>query len=182
MLRAVLVDVRRVLGQYVFEMVPVEDQYPIQQLAAEGADPAFGDRVRSGRPHRCTQDADAFAGEHGIEGAGELGIPIPDQELVKPPHARRGPSVDSVSAEQPRLGSGSGDAEKVHAAGGVLHKEQDREPLEQQRARRRRSPWPECSVPGRPGTVARWGRHDEVPGRYRLASGSTTPCSPQSGN
>jgi hypothetical protein len=31
---AVLVEMRRVLGQYVFEMAPVEDQYSVEQLAA----------------------------------------------------------------------------------------------------------------------------------------------------
>src|SRR5438105_6981555 len=45
----VLVEMRRVLGQYVFEVTPVEDQYSVEQLAADGADPSFGDRVRSGR-------------------------------------------------------------------------------------------------------------------------------------
>jgi hypothetical protein len=42
---AVFVEVRRVLGQDVFEVAPVEDQYLVEQLAAEGADPSFGDRV-----------------------------------------------------------------------------------------------------------------------------------------
>jgi hypothetical protein len=32
--RAVLVELRRVLGQYVFEMAPVADQYSVEQLAA----------------------------------------------------------------------------------------------------------------------------------------------------
>jgi hypothetical protein len=31
---AVLVEMRRVLGQYVFEMAPVENQYSVEQLAA----------------------------------------------------------------------------------------------------------------------------------------------------
>jgi hypothetical protein len=78
---AVLVEMRRVLGQDVFKMAPVKDQYSVEQLAADGANPSFGDRIRSGRPHRCAQDANAFASEHGIEDVGELGIPIPDQEL-----------------------------------------------------------------------------------------------------
>ena len=59
--RAVLVDMHCVLGQDVFEVAPVEDQYSVEQLAAEGADPSFGDRVGWGRPHRCAQNAGAFA-------------------------------------------------------------------------------------------------------------------------
>jgi hypothetical protein len=77
---AVLVEMRRVLGQDVFKMAPVEDQNSVQQLAADGANPSLSDRVGSGRPHRCAQDADAFAGEHGIKDVSELGIPIADQE------------------------------------------------------------------------------------------------------
>jgi hypothetical protein len=69
---AVLVEVRHVLGQHVFEVAAVDDQYPVKQLAADGADPTFGDRVRPRCSHRCAQDADALAGEHGIEGIGEL--------------------------------------------------------------------------------------------------------------
>jgi hypothetical protein len=47
--------------------VPVEDEHSIQQFAADGADPSFGDCVRPGRAHWCAQDADGVAGEHGIE-------------------------------------------------------------------------------------------------------------------
>jgi hypothetical protein len=41
-----------VLGQHSLKLAPVEDQYPIQQLTADGADPSLGDRVRPGYPHR----------------------------------------------------------------------------------------------------------------------------------
>ena len=36
--------------------------------------------VRLGCQHRCAQDADNLAGEHGIEYAGELAVTISDQE------------------------------------------------------------------------------------------------------
>lgn len=38
-------EVRHVLGQYGLKLVPVEEQHPIQQLAA---DPSLGDCVRPG--------------------------------------------------------------------------------------------------------------------------------------
>jgi hypothetical protein len=60
-----VVEMRYVLGQHALEMAAVEDQYSVQQLAADGADPAFGDRVRPGRSHGCAQNVDGFAGEHG---------------------------------------------------------------------------------------------------------------------
>jgi hypothetical protein len=47
-----------------------------EAFAAQGADPALGDRVRS----RCSDwGADVGAGEHGVEG-GELAVPVADQE------------------------------------------------------------------------------------------------------
>jgi hypothetical protein len=118
---AVLVEMRCVLGQYVFEVTPVEDQYSVEPLSADGADPSFGDRVRSGGPHWGAQDAEAFTGEHGIEDVGELGIPVPDQELESC-HA-----LAEVHQQIPRLlghpGSAGvrGDSQKMHAAGSVLH-------------------------------------------------------------
>jgi hypothetical protein len=42
----------------------VDDEPPIQQLAAHRADPSCGDRVRPRHLHRGAQDADALAGEH----------------------------------------------------------------------------------------------------------------------
>src|SRR5205807_557293 len=71
---------RYVLCQHALEMAAVKDQYSVQQLAADGADPAFGDRIRPGRSHGCAQNVDGFAGEHGVEHAGELAVAIPDQE------------------------------------------------------------------------------------------------------
>ncbi|MDQ3886588.1 MAG: hypothetical protein M3308_06160 [Actinomycetota bacterium] len=68
-----------VLGQHSLE-VAVDDQHSVEQFAADSADPSFGDRVRAGRLHWGAQDADGFAGEHGVEDAGELAVAIPDQE------------------------------------------------------------------------------------------------------
>ena len=126
-----VVEVRYVLGQHSLEVASVDDQYPVQQLAAYRADPSFGDCVRLRCSHGRAQDANAFAGEHGIEDAGELGIPIPDQE----PDARH--AVAEVHQQVPRLLSDPGAArvgcysEQVDVAGGVLHDEQYVQPVEQ---------------------------------------------------
>ena len=37
-----------------------QDQHPVEQLTTYGADPAFGERIRSRRTHRCPQDSDAL--------------------------------------------------------------------------------------------------------------------------
>ena len=79
--RAVVVEMRHILGQHSLEVAPVDNQHPVEDFSADSADPLFNNRVRRGCSDRGTEDADAFAGEHGVEDAGELAIPIPDQEL-----------------------------------------------------------------------------------------------------
>jgi hypothetical protein len=99
----------------------VDDEDPVEDLPAQAAHPAFHDRVRSGCLDRCLDDPDALGMEYGIEGAGELGIPVADQE----------PELAGLVAEveqeitrllgDPRGGWLGGDAEHVHPAGGVLY-------------------------------------------------------------
>jgi len=62
-------------------MAAVDDQYPVQQFPADSSNPSFGDRVGLGCPHRGAQDANALAGEHGIEHAGEFAVAIPNQKV-----------------------------------------------------------------------------------------------------
>jgi hypothetical protein len=129
---AMVVEIGHVLGQGVFEVAAVDDQHPVQQLAADGADPSFGDRVRPGRLHGGAQDADALAGEHGIETLVNFGVAILDQER-EVRHA-----IAEVHQQIPRLLSNPGpagvrrDAQQVDAAGGMLHTEQHVKPVTQQ--------------------------------------------------
>jgi hypothetical protein len=57
-----------------------KDEDPVGALTADGADPAFGNGVRSVRPHRSSNDLDLFRGEYRIEACDELRVPIPEQE------------------------------------------------------------------------------------------------------
>jgi hypothetical protein len=75
------VVVRQVLGEYLAQVVLFDNQQPVEDLPAQGADDPFADRVRSGCLRRAGENPDAFCGEHGIEGAGELAGAVPDQEL-----------------------------------------------------------------------------------------------------
>jgi hypothetical protein len=52
----------------------------------DGADPAFGESIRAGRPYRCADDRDLFGSDEGVEAGDELGVSIADQEtqLVDP--------------------------------------------------------------------------------------------------
>jgi hypothetical protein len=65
---AVLVEVHSASTR---SMAAVENQHPVEHFAANRSDPSFSDRVRSGRWHRCAQDADALACEHGVKSASE---------------------------------------------------------------------------------------------------------------
>jgi hypothetical protein len=56
------------------------DQQVVEAFAAQRADEALGDRVRPRCPDWGVDDADVGAGEHGVDGVGELGIAVADQE------------------------------------------------------------------------------------------------------
>src|SRR3954451_8534599 len=56
------------------------DQEPVEAVAADGADPAFGERVCLRRAKRGADDLDAFAVEDLVEGATELAVTVVDQE------------------------------------------------------------------------------------------------------
>jgi hypothetical protein len=58
----------------------VDDHDMVEEFAADGADQAFGDGVCSRRPHRCLDNPDVDRGEDGIEGVGELGVAVADEE------------------------------------------------------------------------------------------------------
>ncbi|MGO9667004.1 MAG: hypothetical protein ACLPS1_00135 [Streptosporangiaceae bacterium] len=58
-----------------------DDQQPVEELAAQGADDSLADGIRSGRLRWAGENPDVFRREHGVEGGGELACAIPDQEL-----------------------------------------------------------------------------------------------------
>ena len=70
-----------VLGEHGLEMAAAEDEHPVEALAPEGADHALADGVGPGCPDRGLDDPDALGGEDGVEGSGELGVAIADEEL-----------------------------------------------------------------------------------------------------
>jgi hypothetical protein len=73
--------VHHVLGQHASQVVLIDDQQPVEELAAQGADHPFADGVRSGCLRRAGENPDALRREHGAGGAGDLACAIPDQEL-----------------------------------------------------------------------------------------------------
>jgi len=122
-----------VLLQHCREVAGSDDQQVVEAFAAQGADPAFRNGVRSRRPHRSAEDADVGAGERRVEGGGELAVPIADQE-PKPAGV-----VAEVHQQVARLlgdpgpGGVGGDPGDVHAAHAVLDHDQDVETAQEDR-------------------------------------------------
>ena len=56
------------------EMAGVDDQEPVETFGSDGADEAFGDRVRLWCSDRRADDFDRFAAEDGVELARELAV------------------------------------------------------------------------------------------------------------
>lgn len=116
-----------------FQMVPGEDQQSVGAFAADAADPPFGICICSWSLRWCPQHGDAGRCKDGVEGVGDLGVPVADEEakplgalvqvheqvpgLLRHPHTRRVP----------------GDAQHVDPSAGDLHHEEHIQPLQQDR-------------------------------------------------
>ena len=95
-----------VLADEVFELSGVPDQCPVQEFAADGADPSFGVGVRDGRVWRSANDRRALSPEDLIERGDELAGAIADQEPDRQvcthhevPCSLRGPGAGRVSSD-----------------------------------------------------------------------------------
>jgi hypothetical protein len=113
------------LVQHRREVAGPGDQEVVEAFAAQGADPALGDRVRSRCLNWCTDDADVGAAEHRVEGGGEPAVPVADQE------PKLGGAVTEVHQQvagllaNPGPGGVGGDPGDVHAAAAVLDHHED---------------------------------------------------------
>lgn len=79
-MRAVVVVVRDVFVQNGFEVPASDDEYPVQAFSPEGTDESFRVRVGLWRLDRCLDDPHALGVEDFVEGSGELGVAVTDQE------------------------------------------------------------------------------------------------------
>jgi hypothetical protein len=59
------------------------DEEPVEAFPPNGADPAFGERVRLWRSEWSTDDLDGFAAENIVEGAAELAVTSVDQKAER---------------------------------------------------------------------------------------------------
>jgi hypothetical protein len=69
-----------ILAQYDVEMAWSDDQEVVEAFPSQGADEPFRDRIRAGCPDRGADDPHVSTGEDGVEGRGELAVPVADQE------------------------------------------------------------------------------------------------------
>jgi hypothetical protein len=75
------VVVQEIFGQYLAQVTFVNDQQPIEDLPAQGADGSLADRISPWCLWWAGENPDALGREHGVERAGELPCAIPEQEL-----------------------------------------------------------------------------------------------------
>jgi hypothetical protein len=78
--------------QHLLELSPADDQDPVEALAADGADPALGERVRLRRPETCADDLDSFASEDLVEDTPELAVSVVNQEADRCQPCRERPA------------------------------------------------------------------------------------------
>ena len=98
--RPVLVVVGGVEAECVLEVAVVDDQDPVEALAAEGADPTLGIGVRVWGADRRADDPDALAAEDFIEGVTEFAVAVVKQKAETVP-GRRGASAGFAPAVRP---------------------------------------------------------------------------------
>ncbi len=117
---AVIVEVAHVPVEDGVGMSLVVDQHPVGAFGADAADEPFRVAVRLRRPRRDLDHVDAFGGEDGIEGGGEFGVPVADEE------AKRAGLIIEVHQEVagglggPGCGRVGGHAEEMDPAGAKL--------------------------------------------------------------
>ena len=133
-MRAVLVVVRGVLVQDRAQVPPPGDQHPVSHLRWDGADPAPGISVRRWAACRDRHHLDPAAGQHRVEGVGDLPGPVPDQE------AEPGGALPKIGQQVPRLRHRPrsvgvrGHAKNVDVAGTGLDDEEHIDPAHGNRA------------------------------------------------
>ena len=91
-MRAMLVEVRGVRLKYLQRVPLTVEQQSVGALLPDAADEPFRVAVRPRRPRWNLHDLHRLGGEHGIEGVGELRVPVADQEPE-----RAGPLPSSAS-------------------------------------------------------------------------------------
>jgi hypothetical protein len=70
-------------AKHALEVLPVDDEEPVETLSPDGAEEALGDRICLRRSNRCPDRLDPFASEDRVEVTSELAVAIADQEAQR---------------------------------------------------------------------------------------------------
>jgi hypothetical protein len=113
------------LAQGVEQVALVPYEGAVQQFASAGLYPALHDGVHPGHPDTALDDSQSGIGQHGVEGLGELGVPVTNQEPGPAVHVVK--VHDEVASElhHPCCGGVCGGAQELNAPGGVLDDRED---------------------------------------------------------
>ncbi len=178
----VFVEVALILVKYNGVVSLVDDQDAVEQFAADGSDEALGDCVRPRRPHWRLDDPDIDRGEHGIEGGGELGVAVADEEPEAPIGLVEVHEQVAGLLGQPLPGGAGGDAHDMDAAGGVLDDEERVQPVQGDRVDVKQVAGPGCRGPAPGGTAPRSVRRVEARARSPPSAGSSRRSMRRSGS
>jgi hypothetical protein len=110
-----------VLAQHRREMTRSSDQHVVEAFATQGTDEALNDCIRSRCSDRAAKDGDVGAGEHRVEGGGELAVPVADQESELLGTVAEVDQQVAGLLGDPSAGGVGGDPAEVHAAAAVLN-------------------------------------------------------------
>ena len=80
LVRPVVVEMALVLVKDGASVSFVVDQEPVGALRTDTADESLGIAIRLRNPGRDLDHVNSFGGEDGVEGVGELGVAVADQE------------------------------------------------------------------------------------------------------
>ena len=123
--RPVLIVVDLVLAQDPPQMSLAPDEGSVQQPATASPNPAFGDRVHTGRPDIAEHGPDASVGEDSVERAGEVGSAVADHELDPVRLLTEVHEEVACLLSGPLPGGVQRDAEDADAPGRVFYHRQD---------------------------------------------------------
>ena len=118
----VMIDV---LGEDRLDVASTEDQEVVQAVFSDGANPAFGKRVRPWGAARRLDGLDADRGEYSVERRGELGVPVADEEAETTTGIFESAGEVAGDLGHPEIAGVGGDAEEVNHAAFDFDHEQD---------------------------------------------------------
>lgn len=118
---AVGVEVCFVYGEDVAQVPFVGDQCAVEEFVSASADPALDVCVRPWRVDWSEQHLDGLGCEDGVEGVGELGVSVSDQEVHLVNAVVQCHEEVAGWLECPVAGRVGGGAKDVYLAGGEFH-------------------------------------------------------------